>query len=421
MIVRLPGGQETSVLVASVLAVVGLIAIWMASVQVVVRRRTAELHRVQMDLNATINSIPDPLVELSAAGEILAIHSAHRGLFHLPEQCEVLSRLEDVLSPAAAATMMAALALADASADGRSPRQQIEVAKPGGVDWFELSIARREPPNGDGPRYLMLCRDITERKRKEAGILRLNRLYATLSASNKVVASVRDASEMLRQICRLAVISGEMRLAWVGMIEPHTRRIRPMAWFGKDSAYLDDLEISLDPEDPMGQGPFAMALRQNHPFWVNDFMTDASLVPWHAQALPYAWGAAAFLPLHRDGVVIGGLGIYASETDRFDVKSQQLLLDMVGDIDVALDRLSLESAREALDDAVKVSEKKFLEITESTHEVIWSLDPETLRFLYISPSVQRLLGFTAEEVMARPFEDALHAEVAEQLKRQIGH
>ena len=421
MIVRLPGGQETSVLVASVLAVVGLIALWMASVQVVVRRRTAELHRVQMDLNATINSIPDPLVELSAAGEILAIHSAHRGLFHLPEQCEVLSRLEDVLSPAAAATMMAALALADASADGRSPRQQIEVAKPGGVDWFELSIARREPPNGDGPRYLMLCRDITERKRKEAGILRLNRLYATLSASNKVVASVRDASEMLRQICRLAVISGEMRLAWVGMIEPHTRRIRPMAWFGKDSAYLDDLEISLDPEDPMGQGPFAMALRQNHPFWVNDFMTDASLVPWHAQALPYAWGAAAFLPLHRDGVVIGGLGIYASETDRFDVKSQQLLLDMVGDIDVALDRLSLESAREALEDAVKVSEKKFLEITESTHEVIWSLDPETLRFLYISPSVQRLLGFTAEEVMARPFEDALHAEVAEQLKRQIGH
>ncbi len=184
----------------------------MASVQVVVRRRTAEVPTVQMDLNATINSIPDPLVELSAAGEILAIHSAHRGPFHLPEQSEERRRLEDVLSPAAAATMRAALALAAAVAvaDGRSPGQQIEVAKPGGVDWFELSIARRGPPNGDGRRYLMFCRDITERKRKEAGILRLNRLYATLSASNKMVASVRDASEMLRQICRLAVISGEM-------------------------------------------------------------------------------------------------------------------------------------------------------------------------------------------------------------------
>jgi PAS domain-containing protein len=117
-------------------------------------------------------SIPDPLVELSAAGEILAIHSAHRGPFHLPEQSEERRRLEDVLSPTAA-TMRAALALAAAVAaavaDGRSPRQQIEVAKPGGVDWFELSIARRGPPNGDGHRYLMFCRDITERKRKEAG------------------------------------------------------------------------------------------------------------------------------------------------------------------------------------------------------------------------------------------------------------
>ena len=154
MIATFPGGQEATILVASL--------------QVVVRRRTAELHTVQMDLIATINSIPDPLVELSAAGEILAIHSAHRGPFHLPEQSEERRRLEDVLSPTAA-TMRAALALAAAVADGRSPRQQIEVAKPGGVDWFELSIARRGPPNGDGHRYLMFCRDITERKRKEAG------------------------------------------------------------------------------------------------------------------------------------------------------------------------------------------------------------------------------------------------------------
>ncbi|MCP9832712.1 MULTISPECIES: EAL domain-containing protein [unclassified Cyanobium] len=417
MIATSTSGPETSVLVASVLAVVGLIALWVGSVQVVVRRRTAELERVQMDLNATINAIPDPLVELSDAGEILAIHSAERGLFHLPEKSEVLSRLEDVLAPAAADKMKAALG--QAAANGRSPRQQIEVAKPGGAVWFELSIARREPQNGNGPRYLMLCRDITERKHHEAGILRLNRLYATLSAANKVVASVGDSEEMLAQICRLAVTSGEMRLAWVGMIEPLSRRIRPVAWFGNDSAYLAGLEINLDPEDPKGQGPFAIALRDNHPCWISDFMTEASCVPWHEQAIPYGWGAAAFLPLHRDGVVIGGLGIYANETDSFDVKSQQLLLDMVGDIDVALDRLSLEAAHVALEDAVKVSEEKFREITESTHEVIWSLDPETLRYLYVSPSVLRLQGFTAEEVMARPFGEALGGEAAERLKGQI--
>jgi hypothetical protein len=79
-----------------------------------------------------------------------------------------------------------------------------------------------------------------------------------------------------------------------------------------------------------------------------DVLAHDQLSPWHDLARPYGWGAAAFLPLHRDGVVIGGLGFYANEADRFDVKSQQLLLDLVGGIDVALDRLSLESAREVL-------------------------------------------------------------------------
>jgi diguanylate cyclase (GGDEF)-like protein/PAS domain S-box-containing protein len=410
---------QVDLVVGLILASGGVVTLWTASLRRQVGRRTQALQRDREDLSAIIHSIPDPLIEISASGEILAIHSAQRGLFHLPENPDVRPHLEDVLSPAAATTMLQALALADASVDGRSPRRQIEMAKPGGVNWFELSIARKEQENRNDPRYLMLCRDITERKGYEAGILRLNQLYATLSACNKVVARVRDPSEMLAQICRLAVTSGEMRLAWVGMIEPSSRRIRPAAWFGDDSAYLDGLEISLDPEDPKGQGPFASALRDNHPFWISDFMTDSSCVPWHERARPYGWGAAAFLPLHRDGVVIGGLGIYANETDRFDVKSQQLLLDLVGGIDVALDRLSLEATREALEDAVKVSEEKFREITESTHEVIWSLDPETLRYLYVSPSVLRLQGFTVEEVMARPFGEAFGGEAAERLKGQI--
>ena len=422
VIVSLTSLVEASILLAGLLATLaGVAGLWLVSVRRQVRRRTAELDKEQENLHATIESIPEPLIELTATGEILAIHSAQRGIFHLPENPACRSHLADVLSPASAAAMMAALKAAETAADGRSPRRQIEVPGPDGSDWFELSITRREPLSRDPPRYLMLCREITEHKRDEARILRLNRLYATLSASNHVVASARDPEAMLGEICRLAVTSGEMRQAWAGMIEPDTRLIRPVAWFGDGSGYLEGLAISLDPDDPKGQGPFAVALRENRPFWVNDFMADPSLMPWQEQARAYAWGAAAVLPLHRDGVVIGGLAIYAGQSDRFDVNSQQLLLDMVCDIDAAFDRLSLEATREALEAAIKASEVKFREITESTHEVIWSLDPESLGYLYVSPSVERLLGFTAEEVMARPFGSAFRMEDAEQLKRKLSH
>ncbi len=409
------------VLPAGLLAAAGLIALWSFSIRQVVLRRTAELSKDREDLHAIIQSIPDPLIELSATGEILAIHTAQRGLFHRPENTDDRTHLADVLPPGAAGTMQKALAAAEAAADGRSPRWQIAVTRDGGCEWFELSIARRKPLQAQPPRYLMLCRDITDQKRDEARILRLNRLYATLSAANNVVAKVRDTGEMLGEICRLAVTSGEMRLAWVGMVDSQTLQVSPVAWFGDDSTYLEALAINLDPQDPKGQGPFAIALRENRPYWVNDFMADPSLVPWHEQARLYGWGAAAVLPLHRDGAVIGGLAIYAGDPDSFDASCQQLLLDMVADIDAALDRISLEASRVVLEDAIKASEEKVREITTSTHEVIWSLDPSSLRYIYVSPSVRRLRGFTAEEVVAEPFEKALRAEVAEQLKRQISH
>lgn len=52
-------------------------------------------------------------------------------------------------------------------------------------------------------------------------------------------------------------------------------------------------------------------------------------------------------------------------------------------------------------------------------DVVWILDPRTLRFLYVSPSVERLQGFTAEEVMARPFQSLLSPDAWWPLKRLI--
>ncbi len=51
---------------------------------------------------------------------------------------------------------------------------------------------------------------------------------------------------------------------------------------------------------------------------------------------------------------------------------------------------------------LRVSEEKYRTLTESMKDVVWTLDPFTGRFLYVSPSVEALRGYTAEEVMAQP-------------------
>lgn len=61
-------------------------------------------------------------------------------------------------------------------------------------------------------------------------------------------------------------------------------------------------------------------------------------------------------------------------------------------------------------DALRQSEARYRTLAEEIKDVIWTLDTDTARFTYVSPSVQRLRGYTAEEVMAAPLADALTPE-----------
>jgi PAS domain S-box-containing protein len=56
------------------------------------------------------------------------------------------------------------------------------------------------------------------------------------------------------------------------------------------------------------------------------------------------------------------------------------------------------------------TEKRYRLISENTADVIWILELESGKFSYVSPSIQKLRGFTPEEVMAQSFHEALTPE-----------
>lgn len=70
-------------------------------------------------------------------------------------------------------------------------------------------------------------------------------------------------------------------------------------------------------------------------------------------------------------------------------------------------------------DALRESERQYRVLTETMKDVVWVLDTETMRFRYVSPSVQRLRGFTAEEIMAAPVDAALMPDAARDSKELI--
>ncbi|BBI99333.1 hypothetical protein FGKAn22_10260 [Ferrigenium kumadai] len=227
-----------------------------------------------------------------------------------------------------------------------------------------------------------------------AELRRSSGLYAALSQCNKAIVHSANETELYPRICRSAVESGGMKMAWVGKVDAQTRQVTPVASFGTGTEYLENLRIPLDGDDPAAQGPTATSLRENKPFWCQDFAHDPATAPWHERGAHFGWGASASIPLSCRGAVVGALTLYAGEPNAFDEAARDLLLEMGMDISFALDRFASEAEREEI-------EKSLVQLSQAVEQspdtvIITDLDAN---IQYANQTFTNVTGYTAGEVI----------------------
>ncbi|WP_232096411.1 EAL domain-containing protein [Denitratisoma oestradiolicum] len=122
-------------------------------------------------LEATLEAIPDLLFELDGEGRYLDYRARDPGLLAAPAE-QLLGRTVSEMLPGPAAQVVLD-ALREAGETGTSHGAQLLLPLAGGDAWFELSVARKKSAPGERGRYIVLSRDITERKQAEADIERL--------------------------------------------------------------------------------------------------------------------------------------------------------------------------------------------------------------------------------------------------------
>lgn len=73
------------------------------------------------------------------------------------------------------------------------------------------------------------------------------------------------------------------------------------------------------------------------------------------------------------------------------------------------------TSRKEAEISLRRSADLYCTLTENMKDVVWILDPDTLRFRYISPSAKKMVGFTAEEIMTLSMTEVVAPEYREKL------
>lgn len=129
------------------------------------RNMTHQLQDSQAHLESVLNALPDLLFELDLDGRFISYHTSRLNLLAAPPEAFLGKRIGEVLPEAAAATSLAALA--EANRTGLASGHAIHIQTAEGARWFELSVARKVDAHPAEPRFIVISRDVTERKLAE--------------------------------------------------------------------------------------------------------------------------------------------------------------------------------------------------------------------------------------------------------------
>jgi PAS domain S-box-containing protein len=195
-----------------------------------------------------------------------------------------------------------------------------------------------------GQRLFVFARDISERKKAEEALLQSEENYRVLfEAESDAIFLIDDQSGHILQ-------ANPAACAMHGYSWDEIRSLSS----DKLSAEVEQAEIVTRQIPPAPNQVFTFPLR------------------WHRK---------------KDGTIFP-----VEITGRFFIQAGRLVhIAAIRDI----------TEQKKTEEALRQSEVKYRLLAENISDVIWILDATTLRFRYVSPSVERLRGYTVEEALAQ--------------------
>jgi PAS domain S-box-containing protein len=201
-------------------------------------------------------------------------------------------------------------------------------------------------PDGKPARMAGVVVDVTDLKREEAKLQRVNRALKTLSECNQALVRAQDEATLVSDLCRILVEHGGYRMAWIGFAEQDAAKsVRPVAQTGFQEGYLNQVSITWA-DSERGRCPTGTAIRKGKPVIGRDITTDPLFDPWREAPQQLSIASSAAFPLTRENFVFGAVNVYSAEPDAFETEEVRLLSELADDLAYGIAALRVHRERE---------------------------------------------------------------------------
>ncbi|ODR82724.1 PAS sensor protein [Haladaptatus sp. W1] len=178
---------------------------------------------------------------------------------------------------------------------------------------------------------MAMSQDITGQIERERRLKRQREHLSALNHLNDVFHDITEAvieqstrEEIETIVCNQLVDTDAYQAAWIGEVDNYTQTVNVRTETGVEG-YLDDITISVDPNDERGNGPTSKAILQREIQTTQDLSTDFRYEHWRDSAQKYGFHSSVAVPIEYEETLYGVLNVYSDRPDAFTGKKCEVI------------------------------------------------------------------------------------------------
>jgi PAS domain S-box-containing protein len=295
----------------------------------------------------------------------------------------------------------------DVLSDGGERQNGIHVVTTFGKEiWLGCRLARFTIK--EKAHLLLMCADITERKRVEERMKKGFQLESALLRIDSQILEGTDTRDALGTACE-AIVEMGYRMCWIGQPDPD-HIVRPIASEGFTAGYPENIDFRWD-DSSEGKGPTGTAIRTGQSCVIQSIRESPIFSPWRESAIGHGYRSMAAFPMKAgDGEVIGVLNVYSDREGAFGDEEIGRLGMFAQQCSIAvISARQIESLRDANQRLAFYVDRMPLAY------IVWNLEFGVEEW---NPAAERIFGWKARETVGKnAYELIIRKEARPQFER----